>query len=92
MTTDDRPLTEGQYQCWIDIAKYINKYDRAPSVSNLMEWANASSRSTTQSRLSKLRERGLIHTEPHMPRSISLVVWPPEVPPRPRQVAQAPRA
>lgn len=90
--TTERPLTPGQYECWIDIAEYINKYDRPPSVSDLMAVAGASSRSTTQSRLSKLRERGLIHTEPHMPRSISLLQWPPEVPPRPRQVAQAPRA
>jgi SOS-response transcriptional repressor LexA len=90
--TTERPLTPGQYQCWIDIAEYINEHDIAPSVTDLMESANALSRSTTQSRLAKLRERGLIHTEPHRPRSISLVVWPPEVPPRPRQVAQAPRA
>lgn len=72
-------LTPGQYQCWVDIAEFIRDNGYSPTVTNLMEKANATSRSTMQSRIDALKRNELIDTVDHLPRSISMRRWPPEV-------------
>lgn len=73
-------LTPGQYQCWVHIAEFIRDNGYSPTVTDLMEKAEASSRSTMQSRIDALKRAELINAVEHIPRSISVRRWPPEVP------------
>jgi SOS-response transcriptional repressor LexA len=72
-------LSPKQYETWVKIAKYIREHrGRSPSVDDIMDETHSGSRSTTQSRIDKLKEHGLIDSEPRIPRSIVLLQSPPE--------------
>jgi SOS-response transcriptional repressor LexA len=72
-------LSPKQFECWVAIAKYMRENDGlSPAVDDLLEAANAHSRSTMQSRIDKLKECGLIKARRNVPRSIVLLQQPPE--------------